>query len=191
RVAAEGVEVVSGAGRLTGPLTVPVGDRETTADAVLIATGARPRILPGSEPDGERILNWRQLYHLYQPPAALGVVGSGVAGAAVASGCHALGSQVTLVSPRERVLPHEDADAALVIESVFRRNGMTVLGRSRAAGVQRAGDGVLVSLTDGRTVTGSHCLLTVGMTPTTRGLGLEEAGVMLDDRGFVEVNRVS
>jgi len=98
---------------------------------------------------------------------------------------------VTLVSSRDRVLPHEDADAALVIEGVFRRNGMTVLGRSRAAGVQRTGDGVLVTLTDGRTVTGSHCLLTVGMTPATRGLGLEEAGVRLDDRGFVEVDRVS
>jgi pyruvate/2-oxoglutarate dehydrogenase complex dihydrolipoamide dehydrogenase (E3) component len=191
RLAAEGVEVVSGPGRLVGPRTVAVGDREIAADAVLIATGARPRILPGAEPDGERILNWRQLYDLDELPEELVVVGSGVTGAEFASGYQALGSQVTLVSSRDRVLPHEDADAALVIESVFRRNGMTVLGRSRAAEVRRARDGVLVTLTDGRTVTGSHCLLTVGMTPSTRGLGLEQAGVRLDGRGFVEVNRVS
>jgi NAD(P)H dehydrogenase (quinone) len=191
RLAAEGVEVVPGAGRLTGPRTVSIGDREITADAVLIATGARPRIMPGAEPDGEWILNWRQLYDLDELPEELVVVGSGVTGAEFASGYQALGSQVTLVSSRERVLPQEDADAALVIEGVFRRNGMTVLGRSRAAGVQWTGDGVLVTLTDGRTVTGSHCLLTVGMTPGTRGLGLEEAGVRLDDHGFVEVNRVS
>jgi dihydrolipoamide dehydrogenase len=191
RLAAQGVEVIAGAARLVGPRTVTVGDREISADAVLIATGARPRILPGAEPDGERILNWRQLYDLGELPEELVVVGSGVTGAEFASGYQALGSRVTLVSSRDRVLPHEDADAALVIEDVFRRNGMTVLSRSRAAGVQRTGDGVLVTLTDGRTVTGSHCLLTVGMTPTTRGLGLEEAGVRLDDRGFIEVNRVS
>ena len=191
RLAAEGVEVVSGAGRLAGPRTVAVGDREITADAVLIATGARPRILPGAELDGERILNWRQLYDLDELPRELIVVGSGVTGAEFASAYQALGSQVTLVSSRDRVLPQEDAGAALVIEGVFRRNGMTVLGKSRAAGVKRAGDGVVVTLEDGRTVTGSHCLLTVGMTPATGGLGLEEAGVRLDGHGFIQVNRVS
>jgi pyruvate/2-oxoglutarate dehydrogenase complex dihydrolipoamide dehydrogenase (E3) component len=98
---------------------------------------------------------------------------------------------VTLVSSRDRVLPHEDADAALLIEDVFRRDGMTVLSKSRAASVKREGDGVVVTLDDGRTVTGSHCLLTVGMIPSTRGLGLEQVGVRLDNRGFVEVDRVS
>ncbi len=191
RLAAEGVEVVPGAGRLAGPRTVAIGGREITADAVLIATGARPRVLPGAEPDGERILNWRQLYDLGELPEELIVVGSGVTGAEFASAYQALGSRVTLVSSRDRVLPQEDADAAVVIEDVFRRNGMTVLGKSRAAGVKRTGQGVAVSLTSGETVTGSHCLLTVGMTPATRGLGLEEAGVGLDSSGFVGVNRVS
>ena len=91
------------------------------------------------------------------------MVGSGVTGAEFASAYQALGSQVTLVSSRDRVLPHEDKDAAVVIESVFRRRGMNVLGRSRAEAVQRKGDGVLVTLGDGRQVSGSHCLLTVGM----------------------------
>ncbi len=191
RLAAEGVEVITGPGRLSGPQAVTVGRREITADAVLIATGARPRILPGAEPDGERILNWRQLYDLDELPEELVVVGSGVTGAEFASAYQALGSRVTLVSSRSRVLPHEDADAAVVIEGVFRRNGMTVLGKSRAAGVKRTGHGVIVTLADGRTVAGSHCLLTVGMTPATRELGLEDAGVRLDSSGFVQVNRVS
>ncbi len=185
------MEVVPGAGRLAGAGTVVMGGREITADAVLIATGARPRVLPGAEPDGERILNWRQLYDLAELPEKLIVVGSGVTGAEFASGYQALGSQVTLVSSRDRVLPQEDEDAAMVIEGVFRRNGMTVLGKSRATGVKRAGQGVVVSLASGETVTGSHCLLTVGMTPATRGLGLEEAGVGLDGHGFVSVDRVS
>ena len=191
RLAAEGVEIISGRGALAGPGTVIAAGQRIEAGAVLIATGAMPRVLPGAEPDGERILNWRQLYDLPELPPELIVVGSGVTGAEFASAYQALGSQVTLVSSRERVLPHEDADAAMVVEDVFRRRGMTVLSRSRAAAVKRTRNGVMVTLEGGRTVRGSHCLLTVGMEPATRGLGLEEAGITLDGRGFVEVDRVS
>ena len=191
RLAAEGVEIINDRGALAGPDTVIAGGQRIPAGAVLIATGAMPRVLPGAEPDGERILNWRQLYDLPELPPELIVVGSGVTGAEFASAYQALGSQVTLVSSRERVLPHEDADAAVVLEDVFRRRGMTVLSRSRAAAVKRSRDGVMVTLEGGRTVRGSHCLLTVGMVPATRGLGLEEAGLTLDGQGFVEVDRVS
>jgi NAD(P)H dehydrogenase (quinone) len=191
RLSAEGVKVLAGPGRMTGPHTVAAGDTEVDADAVLIATGARPRVLPGSEPDGDRILTWRQLYDLPELPPELIVVGSGVTGAEFASAYQALGSQVTLVSSRDRVLPHEDADAAVVVEDVFRRRGMTVLSRSRASEVRRSGDGVVVTLHDGRAVRGSHCLLTVGMVPNTAGLGLAGAGIELDERGFVPVDKVS
>ena len=191
RVAAEGVEVIDGTACLAGPGTVRAGGRDIAADAVLIAVGAHPRVLPDCAPDGERILNWRQLYDLPEIPEELIVVGSGVTGAEFASAYQALGSSVTLVSSRQRVLPHEDVDAAVVIEEVFRRRGMTVLGRSRAASVRRQGDRVVVTLTDGRVVRGSHCLLTVGMEPSVQGLGLENAGVKLDDYGFVTVDRVS
>ena len=137
RVAAEGIRVISGHGRLDGPGRVVAGDEEIRADAILIATGAMPRILPGAEPDGERILTWRQLYDLTELPPDLIVVGSGVTGAEFASAYQALGSRVTLVSSRDRVLPQEDEDAANLIEDVFRRSGMTVLGRSRAKAVTR------------------------------------------------------
>ena len=191
RLAAEGVEVRRGTGALAGPCAVEVGGARIHADIVLVATGARPRELPGAVPDAERLLTCRQLYDLPELPRELIVVGSGVTGAEFASAYQALGSQVTLVSSRERVLPHEDADAAMVVEDVFRRRGMTVLSRSRAASAKRDGDGVSVSLEDGRTVRGSHCLLTVGMVPNTRGLGLEEAGITLDSGGFLPVDRVS
>ena len=150
-----------------------------------------PRALPGARPDGERILNWRQLYDLTELPPDLIVVGSGVTGAEFASAYQALGSRVTLVSSRDRVLPQEDEDAANLIEDVFRRRGMTVLGQSRAEAVRRDDRGVTVTLADGRTVSGSHCLLTVGMSPRTEGCGLDEAGVKMDARGFIEVDRVS
>ncbi|GAA4606841.1 NAD(P)H-quinone dehydrogenase [Actinoallomurus liliacearum] len=191
RVADEGVRIIRGEGRLVDPQIVAVGDERIHADVVLIATGATPRVLPGAEPDGERILNWRQLYELPELPEDLIVVGSGVTGAEFAGAYLALGSRVTLVSSRDHVLPNEDEDAARVLEEVFQRRGMNLLARSRAAGVKRTGDGVEVTLTDGRTVTGSHCLMTVGMVPNTHGMGLEEAGVRLDERGFVQVDKVS
>jgi NAD(P)H dehydrogenase (quinone) len=191
RLAAEGVEVIAARGTLAGPHTVLAGGREIAAGVVLLATGGLPRQLPGAEPDGERILNWRQLYDLAEVPSELIVVGSGVTGAEFASAYQALGAQVTLISSRDRVLPHEDPDAAVVVEEVFRRRGMTVLSRSRAVGVERDGSGVAVMLADGRAVRGSHCLLTVGVVPGTSGIGLAEAGITTDERGFVQVDRVS
>ncbi|GIH70446.1 NAD(P)H-quinone dehydrogenase [Sphaerimonospora thailandensis] len=191
RLAAEGVEVIHAAGRLVDPQVVRAGDRTIRADVVIVATGAHPRVLPGAEPDGERILSWRQLYDLQELPEHLIVVGSGVTGAEFAGAYQSLGSQVTLVSSRDRMMPNEDADGAEVLEEVYRRRGMNVMGRSRAAAVKRTADGVVVSLEDGRTAEGSHCLMTVGMVPNTSGIGLEENGVRLDRNGFIEVDKVS
>jgi NAD(P)H dehydrogenase (quinone) len=197
RLTREGVRVLRGRGRLDGPQRVVVapgsgGPEETLeADAVLLATGAAPRTLETAQPDGERILTWEQVYDLAGVPEHLVVVGSGVTGAEFASAYNALGVDVTLVSSRDRVLPGEDPDAAEVLEDVFKRRGMTVLGKSRMKSVVRDGDSVTVTLTDGRTVVGSHCLLALGSVPKTGGLGLEEAGVECSDAGFVEVDRVS
>jgi NAD(P)H dehydrogenase (quinone) len=195
-----GVEIIRGSGRLVGeggaPRMVEVltPEGETigiAADAVLLATGARPRELASARPDGERILTWTQVYGLRELPEELIVVGSGVTGAEFAGAYQALGSQVTLVSSRDRVLPGEDEDAAHVLEEVFRRRGMTVLSRSRAASVVRAGDRVEVTLEDGRTVTGTHCLMAVGSLPNTEELGLEAAGVQTTPSGHIVVDRVS
>ena len=106
---------------------------------VLLATGSYPRTLPDAQPDGERILTWKQLYDLRELPERLIVVGSGVTGAEFANAYDALGADVVLVSSRERVLPGEDADAAEVVEAVFRRRGMEVLSRSRAVSAQAGG----------------------------------------------------
>ncbi len=196
RLVRDGVRVVRAAGRLDGPQRVVAtsadGSEEVLdAATVLVATGASPRTLPTAQPDGERILDWEQLYDLQERPEHLIVVGSGVTGAEFAGAYNALGLEVTLVSSRDRVLPGEDADAAEVIEQVFKRRGMTVLGRSRMASVTRDGDAVTVVLEDGREVVGSHCLLALGSVPNTGGLGLEEAGVELGRGGFITVDKVS
>ncbi len=196
RLTRDGVRVLRARGRLDGPqrvvATAADGSEETVdADAVLVATGASPRTLATAQPDGERILTWDQVYDLREQPQHLIVVGSGVTGAEFAGAYNALGIEVTLVSSRDRVLPGEDPDAAEVLEQVFTRRGMHVLSRSRMAGVERHGDHVTVTLEDGRTVEGTHCLLALGSVPNTRDLGLEEAGVRLSDSGFIEVDRVS
>jgi dihydrolipoamide dehydrogenase len=185
-----GVSILNGPARLLPGKRVQVGAETIAADVILLATGARPRVVSGAEPDGERILDWRHLYDLEELPSHLVVVGSGVTGAEFASSYLAMGCQVTLVSSRERVLPSEDPDAAEQLQQVFVRNGMRVL-RGRAASVERTDDGVLVKLVDGSTVAASHCLMTVGSVPNTEDLGLEEAGVQVDQGGCVKVDRVS
>jgi pyruvate/2-oxoglutarate dehydrogenase complex dihydrolipoamide dehydrogenase (E3) component len=191
RLDRDGVRVVKGRGRLGPDLTVTVGDETLQADSILIATGAAPRTLPSAQPDGERILTWEQVYDLTEVPEKLIVVGSGVTGLEFASAYLALGIPVTLVSSRDRVLPGEDADASAVLEDVSIRRGMEVLGQSRMESVTRDGDVVTVRLTDGREVTGSHCILALGSIPNTADLGLEDAGVTTDKGGFIQVDRVS
>ncbi|GAA1146482.1 NAD(P)H-quinone dehydrogenase [Nocardioides aquiterrae] len=196
RLTRDGVTVLRGRGSLAGADRVVAQLDDGTeqmlrADAVLVATGASPRTLPSAQPDGERILTWEQVYDLTEVPTELIVVGSGVTGAEFASAYLNLGIPVTLVSSRDRVLPGEDADAATVLEDVLTRRGMTVLSRSRMESVTRDGDVVTVTLTDGRTVQGSHCILALGSVPNTADMGLEEAGVVLKDGGFVNVDRVS
>ena len=196
-----GVEFVTGRARLGEDtlghthqvMITPAGMDEYAVDAatVLIATGATPRVLPSAVPDGSRVLDWRQLYDLTELPSHLIVVGSGVTGAEFASAYLAMGVPVTLVSSRERVMPHEDADAAMAIERVFRERGMTILNQARADSVVNTGDGVLVTLSDGRTVTGSHALMAVGAVPNTADLGLREYGVDVAPGGYVTVDRVS
>ncbi|WP_168626401.1 MULTISPECIES: NAD(P)H-quinone dehydrogenase [unclassified Cryobacterium] len=195
-----GVRIIQGDGRLDGPqrIVVSTGSGKkrvdfdaVDADTIVVSTGSTPRIAPTAQPDGERILTWTQVYSLDEVPERLIVVGSGVTGAEFASAYNALGSKVTLVSSRDQVLPGEDADAAQVIERVFKRNGMTVLSKSRMASVERTEDGVVVTLTDGRTVEGSHCLLALGSIPNTQDIGLEEAGVQLTESGHIRVNRVA
>lgn len=193
-----GVRIVSGHGRLDGRdavvvSTAPGGtdfDR-IEGDTIVVSVGASPRELDTAKPDGKRVLTWTQLYTMQALPEHLIVVGSGVTGAEFASAYMNLGAQVTLVSSRDHVLPGEDRDAAAVLEKVFRRGGMTVLSKARAERVENTGSRVTVTLADGQTVEGSHCLVAVGSIPNTEGIGLREAGVQLAESGHIRVNRVA
>jgi dihydrolipoamide dehydrogenase len=118
-------------------------------------------------------------------------VGSGVTGAEFAGAYHALGSRVALVSSRDRVLPGEDPDAARLIEDVYARRGLEVIGSSRAIAARRTDNGVEVTLSTGEVITGSHVLMAVGSLPNTDDLGLADAGIDTSEAGFIRVDRVS
>ncbi|WP_234998771.1 NAD(P)H-quinone dehydrogenase [Demequina sp. NBRC 110057] len=190
RMAKNDIRVVQGEGRLVSPTRVETDDDAFEADAILLALGARPRILPDAQPDGERILTWTQLYDLKELPEHLIVVGSGVTGAEFAGAYNLLGSHVTLIASGERVLSTQDPEASDLITEIFHERGMDVVG-GRAQAAVNTGDGVRVTLSDGRVIEGSHCLMAVGSVPNTAGVGLEEAGVTLDERGYVMVDKVS
>lgn len=194
-----GVTVLEAEGRLDGPHRVIAREAGANgkdidsfdADTVIIAVGARPRTLPTAEPDGERILTWTQLYNLTEVPEHLVVIGSGVTGAEFASAYTNLGAKVTLVSSRDRVLPGEDGDAAKVLEDVFERRGMTLKSKARAESVVATDVGIIVTLGDGSTINGSHCLIAVGSIPNTANIGLNTAGVQMSESGHILVNKVA
>lgn len=202
RLRSEGVTIIDGRGELVDHMPgmaqhrvkVTARDGSTdvlAADVVLIATGASPRVLPGAKPDGERILNWRQLYDLTALPEHLVVVGSGVTGAEFVNAYTELGVRITVVASRDQILPHEDSDAAAVLEELWQQRGIKLEKNARAESVTRAADGVLVTMTDGRTVEASHALMTVGSVPNTSGLGLEKVGIELGQGNYLTVDRVS
>jgi NAD(P)H dehydrogenase (quinone) len=192
-LSSQGVTMLDGTARLVGPNEVEVttaeGVRRVGADAILVATGTRPRVPDWCVPDGERILTTR---HCYPPkifPESITVVGSGVTGVEFVHMFSSFGSKVTLVVSRQQVLPGKDAEVAAVLEDDFLNRGVQLLKGARAQEIVRDGDEVVVRCDDGRVVRSSHAVLAIGSVPNTDGLGFDTAGVELDRGGYVVINR--
>ena len=187
------VRMLRGIGRLKGPHEVVVetadGLEELQADFVVIATGSRPRVPEFAPVDGERVLTTRQSYPPPELPEHMIVIGSGVTGVEFTHMFDALGSKVTLIVSRQQVLPIKDAEVAGVLEEAFVDRGVALLKGARASAIERTGDIVRVSCNDGRVVEGSHAVLAVGSIPNSEDLGLDEAGVEVDEHGYVPANR--
>jgi dihydrolipoamide dehydrogenase len=190
----QGVRILRGRGALTGPHTVRAdttdGAVELAADAVLLATGSRPRLPEWATVDGNRILSTRDAYPPPVWPAHLVVIGSGVTGVEFVHMFSSLGSQVTLIVSRQQVLPQKDPEVAAALEDELLRRGVRLLKGARAVGIDRVDDGVVVRCDDGRAAAGSHGLLAIGSVPNSDGLGLELAGVDADAGGYVTVDDV-
>ena len=185
------VELVRGTGRLDGPHLVTArtseGVRRFEADAVLLSTGSRPRIPEWAHVDGDRILATRDAYPPKELPERLVVIGSGVTGVELVHMFSSLGSEVTLIVSRQQVLPRKDPEVAAVLEEDFLHRGVKLMKGARAVGIDRTPGGVSVRCDDGRTATGSHVLLAIGSLPNSEELGLETAGVAVEN-GYVPIN---
>ena len=190
----QGVRMLRGRGRLVGPNQIVAdteeGPIELEADAILLSTGSRPRIPDWAPIDGQRVLTTRQAYPPPEMPEHLVVIGSGVTGVEFVHMFSSLGSQVTLIVSRQQVLPQKDPEVAAALEEELLKRGVRLLKGARATDVKLDGDEVAVSCDDGRMAVGSHALLAIGSVPNSEGLGLEAAGVLADDGGYVPIDQL-
>ena len=188
----QGVTIHRGTGRLLGPHEVcvdtPDGAVELTADAIVLATGSRPRIPEWAPIDHERVLTTRDAYPPDQIPEHLIVVGSGVTGVEFVHMFASLGSEVTLIVSRQQVLPQKDPEAAALLEQNFLDRGVQLLKGARATEILRKGRSVKVHCSDGRIAEGTHALLAIGSDPNSEGLGLENTEVVVDEGGYIQVD---
>jgi dihydrolipoamide dehydrogenase len=189
----QGVRLLRGTGRLTGAYTVAAdtddGTEEIEADAILLATGSRPRVPDWTRIDGERILTTREAYPPPEIPEHLVVIGSGVTGVEFTHMFSALGAAVTLIVSRQQVLPTKDPEVAAVLEAEFLARGVKLLMGARATAIGREDDKVFIACDDGRAVDGSHALLCIGSLPNTESLACDLAGVEMDNSGYIPGNR--
>jgi dihydrolipoamide dehydrogenase len=192
-LSSQGVRMIHGTGRLVGPHEVVVesadGVETLEADAVLISTGSRPRVPEWATVDHQRVLTTRDAYPPPELPSHLVVIGSGVTGVEFVHMFSSFGSDVTLVVSRQQVLPAKDPEVAAALEDEFLRRGVKLLKGARATGIARPDDrGVVVECDDGRHAAGSHVLLAVGSIPNSEGLGLDVAGIEVDESGYIPIN---
>ena len=192
-LASQKVRCIPGEAHLLGPHVVAVNAADGTeeqleADAIVICTGSRPRVPAWAEPDGERVLTTRQAYPPPEIPEHLVVVGSGVTGVEFVHMFSSLGSEVSLIVSRQHVLPHKDAEVGAALEDELLRRGVRLFKGARAERAERVQERVAVHCDDGRVAQGSHVLLAVGSVPNSDNLGLEKAGVKVDQWGYVPIN---
>src|ERR1041385_872961 len=194
-----GVDLIEGKGRLANPKTVSVKTASGEAldveaqKAVVIASGSETIQIPGFEFDGKRIIGAKEAVSLEAVPRRLCVIGGGVIGLELGMVYQKLGSELTVVELTNDLLPGTDRECVKVVERRLKKLGATVFTSARAEGYESRPDGsvaVRVATEGGaETVESDAVLVAVGMRPRSRGIGLEEAGVAVDSRGFVQTDR--
>ncbi|UIJ73741.1 dihydrolipoyl dehydrogenase [Aurantimonas sp. HBX-1] len=186
-------------GKMTKPVVEPqnpvpkgvLGEGTYKARHVIVATGARPRVLPGIEPDGDRIWTYFEAMKPKAMPKSLIVMGSGAIGIEFASFYRTMGAEVTVVELLPQIMPVEDGEIAGLARKQFEKQGMRILTDAKVSKVTKGGEGVEVTVEtkDGKSQTFSaeRLISAVGVQGNTEGLGLEEAGVAIE-RGIVTID---
>jgi dihydrolipoamide dehydrogenase len=188
------VEVIWGFGKIVGPGQVDVqtseGVRRLETKNIMIATGSEARMIPGLEPDADRILTNIEILNLTAVPKSLAIIGAGAVGVEFASIFKRFGADVTVLEMLPRIVPVEDEDVSKELEKYFRKIGIRVETGAKAANIQRTEGGVSleVTLANGKveTLNVEKLLIAVGRKPNTESIGLENTRAELD-RGFIKV----
>jgi pyruvate/2-oxoglutarate dehydrogenase complex dihydrolipoamide dehydrogenase (E3) component len=183
----EGIELFRGEGRLLGGGRVAVGDRELSAEHVVIATGSEP-VIPPAFRDLDGIWTNREATGLKEVPRRLLVVGAGPVGVEMAQAVRRMGAEVVVVNGSDRVLPREPRRLGEKLGEALAGEGIDIRFGVRAQAARREGDDYVLELDDGSSVRGDRLLVATGRRPRTADLGFEEAGVRLGERGQVEVD---
>ena len=182
------IEVVQGCGVMEGEGRIRVDGRMIQAEAIIVATGSSPKSLPGVEFDGERVFNSDHATLARTLPASIAIIGAGAVGVEFATFYRQMGASVTLIEALDRLVPLEDEEVSRVLLQAFQRAGIDVRLKAKVKGVRRGHGEVTVQLDDGN-VRADHLLVAVGRGPNSQGIGLEAAGVEIDQRGFVKVDQ--
>ncbi len=183
-ISGRGITVIEGEGRLTGPLTVTVGDEVHTGTDLVLATGSHSKSLSGLEVDGDKVITSEHALALDRVPESVIVLGGGVIGCEFASVWRSFGAEVTIVEALPRLVPAEDAASSKALERAFRKRGIKFRTGTPFETVTTTESGVSVTVAGGDTLAAELLLVAVGRGPNTDGLGFAEAGLTLD-RGYV------
>jgi dihydrolipoamide dehydrogenase len=193
-----GVAHIKGTAQLTGrgKLEVESASKSTgkltlETPRTIVATGARAKFLPGIEPDGDRIISYREAMVLPEVPKSVVVIGAGAIGIEFADFWNAFGVEVTVIEFMPRILPVEDEEISAALTRLLKKKGLTIHTGAKTTGVKVNGKTVTTSFTaaDGsaQTVASERVLMAVGVRANIENIGLEGMGVALD-RGFIQVD---
>ncbi len=188
-IRARGVQVFAGSGVVApeGDAIIVDGTQRVVGRDIVIATGGRTRPITGVAPGG-RVLTSDTALSLGEIPESVIILGGGVIGVEFASIWRSLGAEVTIVEPFDRLVPGEDEASSAALLRAFRKRGIDVVFGAACDAATPHSSGVEVALSDGSSRTASHVLIAAGRVPSTDGLGLAEAGIEVDDGGFVRVD---
>jgi len=181
------VTLVEGTAEFVDPHTVKVDNETYNGKNLIIATGTTPRILPGMQIDGNRVLSSDEIVNVSHSPKSILILGAGVIGCEFACIFNAMGSEVHLVDSQKVILSNEDPDMCEFVRRSFDKRGINIISESRYKSLSLNGETVITHLDTGDVET-SALLLAVGRQACTSGLKLVAAGVELDQRGYIPTN---
>lgn len=177
--------------KVLDPHTVQAGDRKVTAESIVVATGARPRPLPGVEFDGKSIITYKEAMNLPKQPASMAIVGAGAIGMEFGYFYNALGTKVTVVEMLDRILPIEDDEISQALQKSLSARGMAIHTSTKTAKVEKTAQGVKLSLETPqgpKTVEVEVLLVAIGVTGNVEGVFADGVKVGIE-KGAIQVNK--